>query len=71
MRVFYRMMGTAGAACSDIFDGKERKSKRFRRRPISIPSISSFNSVQSISRVRTARQSLKNFPASNRFPHTQ
>ena len=42
-----------------IIDGREN---RFRTRFPSSPSINNFNPVQSISRVRTARQSLMNFP---------
>jgi hypothetical protein len=45
----------------------EGREKRLRMRLPSSPSSSSFNPVQSISRVRTARQSLMNLPASSRF----
>jgi len=49
----------------------EGSEKRLRTRLPSNPSSNNFNAVQSISRVRTARQSPMNFPVSSRFPQMQ
>ena len=45
----------------------EGNEKRLRTRLPSNPSSSNFNPAQSISRVRTVRQSLMNLPVSSRF----
>jgi hypothetical protein len=61
------MMNALKGLIYSVFVATGGNEKRLRTRFPSNPSSSNFNPVQSISRVRTARQSLMNLPVSSRF----